>query len=101
MRTANASEMLGPSGRHGQNAYGCSGARVDVRSARHVYVTCCLSPPVLLRDAVRCFYDEIKLYNYDSPGFSMGTGHFTQVVWKETSHVGVGINQVTSFPDII
>lgn len=34
------------------------------------------------------WYDEIKLYDFKSGGFSMETGHFTQVVWRDTSQVG-------------
>ncbi|KAM3077605.1 hypothetical protein ACMFMG_006939 [Clarireedia jacksonii] len=29
-------------------------------------------------------------YNYDKPGFSEETGHFTQLVWSNTSSVGCG-----------
>jgi len=29
-------------------------------------------------------------YNFDSGGFSGGTGHFTQVVWKESTELGIG-----------
>nr|ACD54619.1 cysteine-rich secretory protein-2-like protein [Adineta vaga] len=36
------------------------------------------------------WYDEVKKYNFNRPGFSMGTGHFTQVVWKATQRLGVG-----------
>uniref|UniRef100_A0A0B7A2Z1 SCP domain-containing protein n=1 Tax=Arion vulgaris TaxID=1028688 RepID=A0A0B7A2Z1_9EUPU len=35
------------------------------------------------------WYDEIKKHNFSSEG-STGTGHFTQVVWKETKQLGVG-----------
>ncbi|XP_077988079.1 Golgi-associated plant pathogenesis-related protein 1-like [Glandiceps talaboti] len=36
------------------------------------------------------FYDEISDYNFNDPGFSMETGHFTQVVWNNSSQLGVG-----------
>ncbi|QDZ19012.1 putative cysteine-rich secretory protein [Chloropicon primus] len=41
-----------------------------------------------IEKAIKDWYDEIALYNYNSPGFGMGTGHFTQVVWKGTQEVG-------------
>lgn len=41
--------------------------------------------------AMNEFYDEIKNYDYSHPGFSMITGHFTQLVWKNTIYIGVGI----------
>lgn len=37
---------------------------------------------------VDAWYGEISQYNYNAPGFSENTGHFTQVVWKGTSELG-------------
>lgn len=37
---------------------------------------------------VKMWYDEIAKYSFPDGGFSMETGHFTQVVWKGTSQVG-------------
>ena len=36
------------------------------------------------------WYDEYKGYNFNNPGFSSGTGHFTQVVWKNSKEFGIG-----------
>ncbi|XP_023341668.1 protein PRY1 [Eurytemora carolleeae] len=40
---------------------------------------------------VQSWYDEIKKYQFGSEPQSSGTGHFTQVVWKESSELGVGV----------
>ncbi|KAF9278962.1 hypothetical protein BGZ68_008212 [Mortierella alpina] len=38
---------------------------------------------------VKAWYDEEKDYNYSNPDLSRGvTGHFTQVVWRDTKSVG-------------
>ncbi|KAH0596636.1 hypothetical protein MHUMG1_05754 [Metarhizium humberi] len=39
---------------------------------------------------VNMWGEERKQYNFDQGGFSSGTGHFTQVVWKGTTTVGCG-----------
>jgi pathogenesis-related protein 1 len=39
---------------------------------------------------VAMWYDEIKLYKFPDGGFSMQTGHFTQLVWRTTTQVGCG-----------
>jgi len=36
------------------------------------------------------WYSEYSHYNFSSPGFSYGTGHFTQVVWKNSKEFGIG-----------
>jgi uncharacterized protein YkwD len=36
------------------------------------------------------WYSEIKDYKFPDGGFSMRTGHFTQLVWKSTTQVGCG-----------
>ncbi|KAG0203495.1 hypothetical protein BGX28_004248 [Mortierella sp. GBA30] len=38
--------------------------------------------------AIDAWYNEVKFYDYNRPGFTMKTGHFTQVVWKGTKSVG-------------
>lgn len=40
---------------------------------------------------VASWYNEISKYDYNNPGFSSGTGHFTQVVWKDSVQLGIGI----------
>lgn len=39
------------------------------------------------------WYDEVTNpgYNFANGGFSGGTGHFTQVVWKGSTELGCGI----------
>ena len=36
------------------------------------------------------WYSEIQKYNFNRPGFSSETGHFTQMVWASTTEIGIG-----------
>ncbi|ELT97570.1 hypothetical protein CAPTEDRAFT_178888 [Capitella teleta] len=36
------------------------------------------------------WYSEVQKYNFNGTGGGGGTGHFTQVVWKESVELGVG-----------
>jgi len=40
------------------------------------------------KDAVANWYGEIAAYNFAAPGFGQKTGHFTQVVWRNSKQLG-------------
>ncbi|CAI9612528.1 unnamed protein product, partial [Staurois parvus] len=42
-------------------------------------------------EPVDSWYKEIENYNFSRPGFSSNTGHFTQIVWKDSKEVGYGV----------
>ena len=42
------------------------------------------------------WYSEVSLYDYNNPGFSLETEHFTQVVWKDSTEVGFGVARASN-----
>ena len=62
----------------GENLYMCYGQKITGKA---------------MTDA---WYNEIKQYNFNSSTFASGTGHFTQVVWKDTKEVGFAYAQSRS-----
>ncbi|EFX72964.1 hypothetical protein DAPPUDRAFT_325774 [Daphnia pulex] len=46
---------------------------------------------VIGRNPVDSFYEEIEDYNFNDPEGPGFTSHFTQVVWKSTKLMGVGV----------
>ena len=42
---------------------------------------------------VAMWYGEIAKYDFRRGGFSMETGHFTQVVWRATTQIGCGTSE--------
>ncbi len=63
----------------------------------YVYYTTATSitPDVLADKAVTSWYNEVSSYDYNNPVFSSATGHFTQVVWKNSTNLGCGAAQGT------
>lgn len=41
-----------------------------------------------IQASIDAWYDEQSEYNFNDPGFSESTGHFTQVVWVGSSQLG-------------
>lgn len=62
--------------RYGENLYACFG-KTNVSG----------------EEAVKAWYDEIKHYKFgqSNPGNFSQVGHFTQLVWKESRELGVGM----------
>ncbi|XP_043662422.1 cell wall protein PRY3 [Drosophila teissieri] len=40
---------------------------------------------------LKLWYQEKYNYDYFKPGFNLYTGHFTQLVWRQTEFLGVGV----------
>ncbi|XP_016924645.3 uncharacterized protein [Drosophila suzukii] len=52
----------------------------------------CVRKPLFCVDKImKLWYQEKYNYDYFKPGFNLYTGHFTQMVWRETEFLGVGV----------
>merc|ERR1712183_940254 len=52
-----------------------------------------MGPGSTPEDAVKAWYSEVKYYtDYKHGTFRSQTGHFTQVVWKGTTKVGLAVS---------
>lgn len=47
--------------------------------------------------SVNGWYSEIKDFDFHSPHFSESTGHFSQLIWKETSQIGCAVRYCNSY----
>jgi len=46
----------------------------------------------LIKLSIDLWYKEIAYYNFNNPGFSDETGHFTCLIWKDSKKFGMGIS---------
>ncbi|KAH9485645.1 Pathogenesis-related protein PRB1-3 [Psilocybe cubensis] len=66
---AQACKFQHSGGNYGENLYAASGSSN------------------IMADGMKAWMSEASKYDYNNPGFSSATGHFTQVVWKATTQV--------------
>ncbi|XP_071962070.1 Golgi-associated plant pathogenesis-related protein 1-like [Antedon mediterranea] len=62
-------------GQYGENIYASYGQRITGKLP------------------TKSWYDEIQYYDFNNPGYSDETGHFTQVVWMDSKKLGCGYKQ--------
>lgn len=70
---------------------GCCRAHTPTRSPRP-------PSPALARPAVP---RQVASYSFSNPGWSAATGHFTQLVWRDTTAVGCATNSRCSMATYI
>jgi uncharacterized protein YkwD len=46
---------------------------------------------MLIKKSIDSWYNEVSGYDYNNPGFTKETGHFTCLVWKSSTTFGIGI----------
>ncbi|MGH0120706.1 UNVERIFIED_CONTAM: hypothetical protein FKN15_031635 [Acipenser sinensis] len=47
--------------------------------------------PVSGKEVVEAWYKEIKDYDFNRPGFQKNSGHFSQVVWRDSRELGIAL----------
>ncbi|KAJ7370393.1 hypothetical protein OS493_032570 [Desmophyllum pertusum] len=57
-------------------------------AGENLYISGKPTPEEPCTEATQLFYGEVKDYDFSKPGFSGETGHFTQLVWKNTKEMG-------------
>jgi hypothetical protein len=60
-------------------------------------------PVELMKKSIDMWYAEISAYDFNKPGFSSATGHFTCLVWVKSTQFGMGlsINKTTNAVNIV
>ncbi|XP_051892721.1 LOW QUALITY PROTEIN: uncharacterized protein glipr2 [Pristis pectinata] len=63
----------------------------DTSYGEHLYQQGPAGLQVTGKEVAESWYDEIKKYDFSSPGFQKNCGHFTQLVWRDSKEMGVGL----------
>ncbi|EDW87363.1 venom allergen 5 [Drosophila yakuba] len=54
-------------------------------------IVCVRRSKFSVEQILKLWYQEKYNYDYLKPGFNLYTGHFTQLVWRQTEFLGVGV----------
>lgn len=73
---ASKEKLYHSNGKYGENVY----VTYDVKT----------SDSDAVKDATAAWFNEYKDYRFNNL-FSSATGHFTQVVWKDTKYLGIAV----------
>ncbi|XP_068695407.1 titin-like isoform X2 [Montipora foliosa] len=57
--------------------------------------------PLSAREAIDMWYDEVQDYDFENPGFTYDTGHFTQLIWVGTEEFGMGMTVAPDGKNIV
>jgi hypothetical protein len=44
---------------------------------------------------------QVKEYDFSNPGWNPSTGHFTALVWRDTTRLGCAVNTQCSWPTYV
>uniref|UniRef100_A0A6C0I3K8 SCP domain-containing protein n=1 Tax=viral metagenome TaxID=1070528 RepID=A0A6C0I3K8_9ZZZZ len=60
-------------------------------------------PVALIKKSIDLWYAEVSAYDFTKPGFSTATGHFTCLVWFNSTQfaIGLSINSATNAVNIV
>lgn len=77
----NGSLQHTPGGKYGENlAMEFNPTRINVSDRTREVVS-----------SIKRWYNEVNEYDFSVPGFSSKTGHFSQLIWKDSTEIGVGV----------
>lgn len=81
------SDIIAQSAQNYADAYNCNGTLIHSGNSNYGEN---LALGYNTTAAIEAWYDEIDLYDYRNPIFGENTGHFTQLVWKNSTYIGCG-----------
>lgn len=47
------------------------------------------------------WYSEVNCYHFNKPGWSVLAGHFSAMVWRDTTRIGCAVNSACTWPTYI
>lgn len=67
--------------------------RPDTPYGENIALLEAVSGTAAVKLATDIWYVEVEKYDFNAPGFSYETGHFTQLCWADTVRIGAGVGK--------